>query len=107
MGIISSRRHLRERSVWMMLLVMCVFSKCCFTHRTLILTSPMPSSWLPRLDESSSLLLRSAYSAFCFICREDERSRWMYTIKENSYTMLKETIKSMEEGLRNMAMVEV
>ena len=31
----------------------------------------------------------------------------MYTIKENSYTTLKETIKEMEEGLRNMAMVEV
>ena len=41
------------------------------------------------------------------IGREDERSRWMYTIKENSYTTLKETIKEMEEGLRNMAMVEV
>lgn len=31
----------------------------------------------------------------------------MYFIKENSYSALKETIKSMEEGLRNMAMVEV
>lgn len=41
------------------------------------------------------------------ISREDDRSRWMYSIKENSYTTLKETIKSMEEGLRNMAMVEV
>ncbi len=41
------------------------------------------------------------------ISREEDRSRWMYSIKENSYTTLKETIKSMEEGLRNMAMVEV
>ena len=29
----------------------------------------------------------------------------MYFIKENSYSALKETIKSMEDGLRNMAMV--
>lgn len=47
------------------------------------------------------------YSTALLTFREDDRSRWMYSIKENSYTTLRETIKSMEEGLRNMAMVEV
>ena len=50
----------------------------------------------------------SRYDFFLLlIIRDDERYRWIREIENNSFSSMKQTIESLESGLRSMAIDEV